>query len=45
MQIPENIDYILKRIEEREDRWKSLYMATWGFSLKFLKPKYEGTLD
>ena len=45
MQIPENIDYILKRIEEREDRWKSLYMATWGFSLKFLKPNYEGTLN
>ena len=45
MEIPENIDYILKRIEEREDRWKSLYMATWGYSKHFLKPKYEGTLN
>ena len=45
MQVPENIDYIIKRIEGREDRWKSLYMATWGFSRQFLKPKYEGTTN
>jgi len=32
MEIPENINNIIQKILESEDKWKALYMATWGFS-------------
>jgi hypothetical protein len=32
MDVSDKIKYIIERILEREDRWKALYMAVWGYS-------------
>jgi len=42
MEIPNNIKYIIKRILKSEDRWKALYMATWGYSYQ-IKAQFEKT--
>lgn len=42
MEIPNNILSIVDKINQSEDRWKALYMGTWGFSYQ-IKAKYENT--
>lgn len=42
MEIPRNIKYIIESILKSEDRWKALYMATWGYSYQ-IKTQFEET--
>lgn len=42
MDLPPNITSIITKINESEDKWKALYMATWGLSYK-IKADYEKT--
>jgi len=42
MDIPNKIKYIIERILKSEDRWKALYMATWGWSYQ-IKAQFEKT--
>jgi len=42
MDIPSNIKYIIEGILKSEDRWKALYMATWGYSYQ-VKAGWENT--
>jgi hypothetical protein len=38
--VPKELIPLLEEIENNKRKWKSLYMAVWGFSLQVLKPKY-----
>lgn len=40
--IPENIQNLINQINESEDRWKALFMATWGLSYQ-IRGIYENT--
>jgi len=42
MEIPKDILYIIERINQSEDKWKALYMGTWGCSYQ-IKNKFENT--
>ncbi len=42
MDIPNKVKYIIERILKSEDRWKALYMATWGCSYQ-IKAQFEKT--
>lgn len=42
MDIPINIGSTISRINECEDRWKALFMATWGHSY-IIKAQFSGT--
>lgn len=42
MEIPINIGSTISRINQSEDRWKALYMATWGYSYQ-IKAQFENT--
>ena len=43
MQVPQDVQGILSRILESEDKWKALYMGVWGYSYVLAQTK--GTLD
>lgn len=40
MDISNKVKYIIERILKSEDRWKALYMATWGYSYQ-IKVQFE----
>ena len=42
MEAPPNIVAILNKLNESEDRWKAMFMGTWGFSY-YLKNTYKDT--
>jgi len=42
MEISSSILSITSRINQSEDRWKALYMATWGYSYQ-IKAQFENT--
>jgi hypothetical protein len=42
MLVPNNILTVLQKINESEERWKALYMATWGHSYT-IKSQFENT--
>ena len=43
MEIPPKINNIIQRILESEDRWKALYMASWGCANFYIKPVFKYT--
>lgn len=42
MEIPPNISSSIYRINQSEDRWKALYVATWGYSYQ-ISTQFFGT--
>lgn len=42
MELPISIGSAISRINQSEDKWKALYMATWGYSY-WIKAQFENT--